>query len=167
MAAQLFWRCTRALSFSRRIMDPAMTQTDACTISSQSRILKMPTKDSEHIWVCFVRSRTMAGELSIPSQKYIPRAWALYTKNWWMTSPEVSPRNRACCFSEVKRIPSLFSRHRILNRLVKKESVTSAIRKPEMRTISCSDPPVLHQKAGTVQRPREITHGAEVGYLGI
>ena len=42
-------------------------------------------------------------------------------KNGLRTVPEVSPRNSACCFSELKRIPNLFSRKRILNRLTVKD----------------------------------------------
>jgi len=42
-------------------------------------------------------------------------------KNGLRTAPEVSPRNRACCFSEPNRIPILFSRKRTLNRLTAKD----------------------------------------------
>ena len=42
-------------------------------------------------------------------------------KNGWIMVPEVSPRNSACCFREAKKIPSLFSLHKVLNRLMGKD----------------------------------------------
>lgn len=65
----------------------------------------------------------MVGELPMSSPRCIPTDWAAYTKNGLIMVPEVSPRNRACCFSEVKRIPSLFSRHKVLNRLAGKDQL--------------------------------------------
>lgn len=52
--------------------------------------------------------------------------------------PEVSPRNSACCFLEVKRTPILFSRHKIFNRLKGRISSIDERRRDAYNFISSS-----------------------------
>ena len=124
-ASQLLRKYTGTMLLSRRTMDVTAIQSATCALSSQSFPREISTSSRKDARRCFSWSRTMADELSILSQKYIPRISAACTKNGWIAAPEVSPRNRACCFSEVKRIPNLFSRHKVFNRLIKMELAPS------------------------------------------